>query len=89
MIESFANPLTGQQCIEDTIRIVGGPNGFEGRVEICIGGVWGQVCGGTGWDSVDAQVVCRQLGYSSTFSKIFFQDNDKSCGNCYDHNLFR
>ena len=39
-----------------------GDTEYEGRVEICYGGVWGSVCPSS-WDSNDAKVVCRQLGY--------------------------
>lgn len=35
----------------------------EGRVEICIGEVWGTICDDM-WSRVDAQVACRVLGYS-------------------------
>ena len=32
------------QCDDGSIRLTGGPNRFEGRVEICEDGSWGQLC---------------------------------------------
>ena len=49
-------------CTNGTIRLVGGQSSNEGRVEICINGVWGTVCHPS-WDNNDAKVVCRQLGF--------------------------
>ena len=57
------------QCEDDSIRLTGGPNEFEGRVEICVGGNWGQVCA-MAWTSGDAEVVCRQLGHSTDRCKL-------------------
>ena len=47
---------------EGKIRLIGSKS-WEGRVEIFLSGEWGTVCD-NGASSIDAQVVCRQLGYN-------------------------
>ena len=50
------------------MRLVGGPNEFEGRVEVCIAGEWGRWCTDSiAVDETNVNVVCRQLhGATST-----------------------
>ena len=52
-------------CQNGDIRLVNGTTAFEGRVEICWNETWGTICDQS-WSGFDAQVACRQLGYSTT-----------------------
>ena len=54
--------VNAEQCsAEGEVRLADGPTVNEGRVEICLGGVWGTVCDNH-WGAADARVVSRQLG---------------------------
>ena len=64
------------------MRLAGSSNAFEGRVEVCNNQAWGTVCDDL-WGTPDAQVTCRQLGFSrfgtflgstnnSSYSLLFF-----------------
>ena len=55
---------TTTTCTQGAIRLQGG-TATQGRVEICNNNVWGTVCDDS-WGTPDAQVACRQLGFSTT-----------------------
>ena len=55
--------LTANCEVDGEVRLTGGSGPNEGRVEFCYRRVFGTVCGDSWWDTIDAQVVCRQFGY--------------------------
>ena len=46
-------------CADGDVRLVGGSNVLEGRVEVCYNNAWGTICS-DGFGTQDAEVVCRQ-----------------------------
>ena len=56
-----SNPFPGM------IRLQGGDYSNEGHVEVYCNGQWGTLCS-TGFNSTDANTICKQLGYDILFS---------------------
>lgn len=57
--------MIGNVCNDGESRLVGSTARNEGRVEICLNNSWGTVCDDD-WDSNEAGVICKQLGYPAT-----------------------
>lgn len=49
-------------CTDYDVKLVNGAVASEGKILICINGLWGLLCSSY-LSSVDANVICRQLGY--------------------------
>ncbi|GFO20013.1 low-density lipoprotein receptor-related protein 6 [Plakobranchus ocellatus] len=59
------SPTTGVPHSSDIyIRLIGGSNAYEGRVDVYFNSQWGSVCEDN-WTGYDAGVVCRMLGYKA------------------------
>ena len=66
----FTKLLPLDDCEDGEVRLQDGTHTSNGRVEVCQDGMWGSVCS-SGWDTMDASVVCRQLGYNTDGIKHF------------------
>ena len=70
-------------CTTDgQLRLANGTIQQEGRVEICLNGVWGGICE-TSWGSSDATVFCKGLGYNGPgLHKLYIIHTNENI-NCY------
>lgn len=53
---------TAPVCNDNDVQLVGTDTPTQGRLEVCLYGVWSSVCD-DGWTDRNSEVVCRQLGY--------------------------
>ena len=59
---------SGVICYDGDVRLINGTQPFEGQVEVCLNEMWRTVWGYISvygeWNISEANVVCKQLGYS-------------------------
>ena len=58
-------------CTESSLRLANGTVLNEGRLEVCVNGVWGLIST-SGFGPTDALIACKQLGYKSGKQNIIY-----------------
>ena len=53
----------GTPCAYGELRLIGGTNELEGRLEVCIDGQFGSICDDF-WSVADANTACLQMGFA-------------------------
>lgn len=53
-------------CQTGAVRLVSSSFTSQGTVEVCYENIWGSICS-ISWDTNDASVVCKQLGFKGRF----------------------
>ena len=74
-------------CDEGDVRLTGGATNLEGLLQICFNGSWGTVCDDF-FGTPDANVVCRQLGFSPIGILYLHIINDYIFGAINDTNVW-
>ena len=59
------------RCEDGNVQFGGGPNEYEGRVELCKSGRWVQVCANDGWGIRHVGAVCKQVSNSECLVYIY------------------
>uniref|UniRef100_A0A1X7ULL6 Deleted in malignant brain tumors 1 protein n=1 Tax=Amphimedon queenslandica TaxID=400682 RepID=A0A1X7ULL6_AMPQE len=72
IICQYNNVTVDTSCGNGDVRLVGGANELEGRVEVCYNKMWGSVCH-QGWQTSDANIVCKQLHFQPVGSVVFIR----------------
>ena len=57
------------------MRLMGGSNNREGRVEVYIDGHWRTICRQSGWTETVAGFICSQLGFLKYSMSSFRESN--------------
>ena len=60
--DTFMCAIDTSAPVTVSVRVQGGTQPYNGRVEVMYNGEWGTICN-SGWDLNDARAFCRQLGY--------------------------
>ena len=76
-------PIIDECNVTGEVRLAGAASSSEGRVEICINGVWGSVASFR-WTTKETNVVCGQLGYSNICKYNVFVDENMDQQNQLD-----
>ena len=82
--------IDSTNCSHGDIKLTGGKSSNEGDVQICVNGTWGYICGwywyywysnywwysnNWYWYNVNnTNVLCKELGYTSTQCKMLLKD---------------
>ncbi|XP_011409971.1 PREDICTED: scavenger receptor cysteine-rich domain superfamily protein-like [Amphimedon queenslandica] len=69
-LRCFSVGSGGTTCQQGDIRLVRGAIQQMGAVQMCVNGLWGEICP-DGWDGPDALTACKQLGYANAASTAF------------------
>ena len=59
--------IAESECEYGAVRLVGWATDSVGVLQFCADGEWGGVCNYNDWGFENAQVVCRQLGFSKEY----------------------